>query len=548
MDGKDAEAEIHPLKNEEGREQKPPAGPGKEAPKSPHTRLSRCRAVAFFLSLFLCLLVVFVVSFIIPCPERPLSQKTWSVNVTSAAALDFLATEDINSDKIQDVFFLYSSTYDSGDLSNHSCADQGFASPCSVMAAVSGANGSVLWARPVAQQVRLADCISLVPKGCSTCILLRPSGSLDAINSCTGENLWTQPIVHGDAASILSPFLPVPDTDADQVLDLLVLSQEGEVHCSIISGRTGLQIGNKLNLGVRGAGSPLLYITSLGAHYLLLPCRTSSSLCSWSLKQLYKQMTDRDTAFMRDVFEEDMLNATVHRLLQHSSGGVRQVVRITGSKTQELLLMAADGLALLRDQQQEPLWILGATHIMRTPVLGYFKPQAKTLAVENGTSNLDRQILLLDVNSGTVLWRQALPSLPGAPESASLLTSDSRSAFFFWGLPPPANNNQTAQGPQNTTHSLYMFHPTLPDFLLELINVSARVMAFRAVLLEPSRNGALLLLTGPAGPSAYGPVSLVKYRVRDLIRNSRVVSLQEHKQDQDLAIRDRFSRLRYQST
>ena len=72
-DGKDLEAEIHPLKSENRKVPENAGGPaGKEPRKTPapQTRLSRCRTAAFFLSLFACLLVVFVVSFIIPCPAR----------------------------------------------------------------------------------------------------------------------------------------------------------------------------------------------------------------------------------------------------------------------------------------------------------------------------------------------------------------------------------------------------------------------------------------------------------------------------------------------
>lgn len=88
MDSKDLEAEIHPLKNED---KKLPANVGnpakteessKGSPRQPH--LSRCRTVAFFLSLFVCLFVVFVVSFIIPCPDRPASQGVWRVNYNAA--------------------------------------------------------------------------------------------------------------------------------------------------------------------------------------------------------------------------------------------------------------------------------------------------------------------------------------------------------------------------------------------------------------------------------------------------------------------------------
>lgn len=88
MDSKDLEAEIHPLRNEDKRLPETPGNPGhadeklKSSPRQP--RLSRCRTVVFFLSLFVCLFVVFVVSFIIPCPERPVSQGMWRIDYSAA--------------------------------------------------------------------------------------------------------------------------------------------------------------------------------------------------------------------------------------------------------------------------------------------------------------------------------------------------------------------------------------------------------------------------------------------------------------------------------
>lgn len=88
MENKDLEAEIHPLKNED----KKPQGTlgtqmGKEeSPKvsSQLSRLSRCRRVVFFLSLFICLFTVFVISFIVPCPEWSVAQGMWRMNFSQA--------------------------------------------------------------------------------------------------------------------------------------------------------------------------------------------------------------------------------------------------------------------------------------------------------------------------------------------------------------------------------------------------------------------------------------------------------------------------------
>lgn len=58
------------------------------------------------------------------------------------------------------------------------------------MAAVSGANGSVLWERPVAQDVTLVKCaVPQTPDSevSSACVLVGRLGSLMAINFFTGQ-------------------------------------------------------------------------------------------------------------------------------------------------------------------------------------------------------------------------------------------------------------------------------------------------------------------------------------------------------------------------
>ncbi|XP_004438301.1 PREDICTED: protein ITFG3 [Ceratotherium simum simum] len=548
-DSKDLEAEIHPLKNEDRKLQEDLENRAKKADvltsRPPWSRLSRCRAVAFFLSLFLCLLVVFVVSFIIPCPDRPAPQGTWSVHYNTAVTYDFLATEDVNRDRIQDVLFLYKNTNSSNDF-NRSCADEGFSSPCTVVAAVSGANGSVLWERPAAQDGALVECAIPQPRdsgASSACIFVGRPGSLVAVDSFTGETLWSHPSSLGGNASILSPLLRVPDVDADGVPDLLVLTQErGEVNGYIYSGSTGHQIGHRGSLGVDGTSGSLLHVTRAGAHYVLLPC--ASSLCGCSVKGLYEKVTGRDSPLKTDPLWEDRLNATAHRLLLHSSGALRYLMKVPGKAGEDLLLVSSEACELLDGQDLAPRWTLSAAQVLRKPTLGHYKPDTLAVVIENGTG-IDRQILLLDLSTGAILWSQALPGLPGDPQSASLPTADHRSAFFFWGLHELTGTNQMM--PRDARHSLYMFHPTLPSILLELANVSANIVTFHVALFEPSRHAACLLLMGPASPDAPGLVSVAKHKVRDLIPSSRVVRLAEGGPDSDQAVRDRFSRLRYRS-
>nr|KAF6272084.1 hypothetical protein mMyoMyo1_010882 [Myotis myotis] len=521
MDSKDLEAEIHPLKKEDVKLQENLGDPLKKEENlnsaSPQSRLSRCRTVALFLSLFGCLLVVFVISFIIPCPDRPVSEGMWRVNYNTAVTYDFLATKDINRDRVQDVIFLYKNT-----------------------------NSSILWERPAAQDGALVLCGIPHPRdsgASSACVLVGRSGSFIAVDLFTGETLWNHPSSFRRNASILSPLIQVPDLDADGAPDLLVLTQEDkEVNSYIYSGSTGHQIGHRGSLGVDGTSGSLLYVTRAGAHYILLPC--ASSLCGHSVKGVYETVTGRDSPLRRDPSWEDVLNATNHRLLVHSSGAVHYLMSVPGKGGEDLLLVSPDSCVLLEGQELAPRWTFSAPQVLRKPILGHYKPDTLAVVVENGTG-IDRQIRLLDLSTGAVLWILALPGLPGYPPSASLLTADHRSAFFFWGLHELVGANQMEPG--DTQHSLYMFHPTLPGVLLELANVSANIVAFQAALLEPGRHAACILLTGPASPDAPGLVSMAKHKVQDLILSSRVVHLTEGGADSDQDIRDRLSRLRYRS-
>lgn len=550
MDSKDLEAEIHPLKNEDGKLQENLENQTKKEDSlksSPlQSRLSRCRTAAFFLSLFICLLGVFVISFIIPCPDQPASQGPWRIDYDTAVTYDFLATEDINRDRVQDVLFLYKNTNSSNNF-NRSCASEGFSSPCTFVAAVSGANGSILWERPAAQDVALVECAIPQPRdsgASSACILMGRLGSFIAVNSFTGETLWNHPSSFGGNASILSPLLQVPDLDADGTPDLLVLTQkEKEVNGYIYSGSTGHQIGHQDSLCEDGTSGSLLFVTRAGAHYILLPC--ASSLCGHSVKGLYEKVTGRDSQLRRDPYWEDMLNTTTHKLLLHSSGGIRYLMNVPGKGGEHLLLVSSEACVLLDGQELAPIWTFSAAQVLRKPILGHYTPDTLAVVIENGTG-IDRQMLFLDLNTGVVLWIQALPGLPGDPQSASLPTADHRSAFFFWGLHELVGANQME--PREAHHSLYMFHPTLPNVLLELANISANIVAFQVALFEPGRHAACILLTGPAGPDAPGLVSVAKHKVQDLILSSRVVRLAEGGPDSDQAIRDRLSRLRYRST
>ncbi|NXY85191.1 F234A protein, partial [Alcedo cyanopectus] len=190
MDNKDSEAEIHPLKTEDAKAQeKHENSVERRIVSKQSSRLSRWRTAAFFISLFLCLIIVFAFSFIIPCPERPVSERTWFRNYDNAVAYQFLAIEDVNEDKVQDVIFAFKAGNGSSSSFNRSCLDEGLPSPCAFVAAVSGTNGRVLWERPAAEDIEWMECGIRQLGGAEApgCLVVGKPMSLTAVDLQTGE-------------------------------------------------------------------------------------------------------------------------------------------------------------------------------------------------------------------------------------------------------------------------------------------------------------------------------------------------------------------------
>ncbi|NXX98110.1 F234A protein, partial [Centropus bengalensis] len=192
MDNKDSEAEIHPLKTEDVKAQENHENIVERRiiskQSSQLSRLSRWRTAAFFISLFLCLIIVFAFSFIIPCPERPISERTWFRDYNNAVAYQFLAIEDANEDKVQDVIFSFKASNTSSSF-NRSCLDEGLPSPCAFVVAVSGRNGQVLWETPTAEELEWMQCgvTRLGAAEAPGCLVVEKPASLTAIGLQRGE-------------------------------------------------------------------------------------------------------------------------------------------------------------------------------------------------------------------------------------------------------------------------------------------------------------------------------------------------------------------------
>ncbi|XP_074135928.1 protein FAM234A [Sminthopsis crassicaudata] len=541
MMDKELEAEIHPLKADErksrGNLESRTEKDGSFKKTSRRSRFAQCRTVIFFFSLFICLFVVFIISFIIPCPDRSMSQKMWKVNYNAAVTYDFMAFKDISEDTVQDVLFLYKDgSSGNSSNSNKSCTNEGFSAPCAFLAALSGTNGSLLWERPVAQDVIYMECVDrhMVEGPPSSCFIVGKQYSFLAVDTFIGEIIWNQPWPFGDNDSILTPFLTIPDVTGNEIQDLLIFTKsERRIKTYLFSSNTGDQVGSMSYLNLEGEVGYIMHITYTGAYYILF--HSASYIYAYSLKDLYEEMTGGKEVFVEDTYWQKMIDNVTHRILPFRSGTIRYLMNVPVFK-RDILIVKTDGCELFDGQMFFLQWTLNTSEIMRYPCLGYYKPGEHAIVPLKLETGFQRKILIVDATSGDVLWSLTLNSFPGIPKITSVPTTDQRSAFFFWG-----NRNQETVDYQKT---LYMFHPILPYVLLELSNTTKNIVAFN-VIFEQKHHASYVLLTGPTSMDPPGQVSLSKEKLKESVLNAKVIWLEQTRPENDQTIKDRFYALRY---
>ncbi|XP_053132583.1 protein FAM234A [Hemicordylus capensis] len=563
MADKGSEAEACPLKAEEVTvaAAAPAGGPGgvEPVPLGKAPRLSRWRTAAFFGSLFLGLSVVFVFSFIIPCPVRPVSQRTWSRAYGGAATYKFLAVGDADQDSVKDIIFAFQSTSGGDDRrssssnnnsrssTNRSCSDEGFASPCAFLVALSGRNGSTLWQRPVAEDLHLMDCSAELPHSPS-CIVVGAPDSITAIDLNTGQTQWKQAVDFGANATVLNPLLVVPDLDGDGVLDFLIFTAvEEKVKYYFFSGKDGDLIGSSGSFIVSGWIGHLLLATKTGAHYVLF-C-TANALYGYSVKELHhiaiRMPGHRRLDLVEDLHWEMAIDRFSHEVSLISSGEILYLAKIPAKSGDDILLARSEILELLDGQRLGSTWASNIPHIQSEPVIGSYSTDAVDVLVESRVAPNKKKVVILHGSSGVTAWELELLSRAESPRPATLPTADHRSAFLFWG----AYEGETARmgGAGALQQNLYLFHPAVPGVLLEMTNSTEPIVAFQTVLLERNRHACYLLLTGPRAGGAPGEVMLSKQKLKEDMASSRVIRLSQLAYDTDQSIRDRFLRMRYRS-
>uniref|UniRef100_A0A8C3JJ57 Family with sequence similarity 234 member A n=1 Tax=Calidris pygmaea TaxID=425635 RepID=A0A8C3JJ57_9CHAR len=510
MDNKDSEAEIHPLKTEDVKVQENHENSVERRiiskQSSRLSRLSRWRTAAFFISLFLCLIIVFAFSFIIPCPERPVSERTWFRNYDNAVAYPFLAIEDVNEDKVQDVLFAFKASNGSGSF-NRTCLDEGsLPSPCAFVVAVSGTNGRALWERPAAEEVEWMECgiKQLGRTEAPGCLLVGKPVSLTAVDLRTGEVQWRQSSDFGANYTVLTPVSVIPDVDSDGVQDLMIFISTGDkIKTFIHSGKNGNQIGSAGSLDVDGK-----------ARYIRLNLGSSSYFLFYTGTVLFHN----------------------HSLSLFSSGDIRYLVKIPGQSRENILVVNSEMATLINTQNLQTLWTL---NVSRVPLLGYYKPDVLGIVLESEIGPDRKQS-----RSGAVQWDLKLNSRAESPGPATLSTADHRSAFLIWGEYQVAGNETRPRAP---LQKLYLFHPSYTNVLLELRNSTDQIVAFDATLFERSRHACYVLLRGPQPSEEPGPVSLMKRKLKEDVSESRVIWLSQVAVDSEQYVRDRLYRMRFHS-
>ncbi|NXB71393.1 F234A protein, partial [Donacobius atricapilla] len=547
MDNKDSEAEIHPLKTEDVKAQENHENfvERRIIKSSGLSRLSRWRTAAFFISLFLCLIIVFAFSFIIPCPERPVSERTWFQYYNNAVPYPFLAIKDVNEDKVQDVLFAFKSSNGSSSSFNMSCLDKGLPSPCAFIAAVSGTNGSVLWESPAAEDVQWLQCgvQQLGSAQAPGCLVVEKPLSLTAVDLRTGEVLWRQSRDFGANYTVLTPLSVIPDVDNDGVQDLIIfITKEGQVKTFIHSGKTGQQIGLSSNLNVDG-----------NARYVRLNLRTSSYVLFYTgTVSLGNSVWESDLVgtevkfpnFQPDSHWEKHIDPTTHRSSLLRFQDIRYLAKVPGQSQDNILVVSSEMATLVNTKDLHTVWTLNVSRALSEPLLGYYKPDVHDIVLESEIGPNRKKVMIVESGSGAVQWELKLNSGAGSPGPATLPTADHRSAFLVWGDYQEPGNETAHRAP---LQKLYLFHPSYTNVLLELRNSTDQIIAFTAALFERSRHACYVLLRGPQPGEGPGPVSLMKRKLKEDVLVSRVIWLRHMAEEKEQLVRDRLYRMRFQS-
>uniref|UniRef100_A0A8C5GW53 FAM234A/B beta-propeller domain-containing protein n=1 Tax=Gouania willdenowi TaxID=441366 RepID=A0A8C5GW53_GOUWI len=515
MEATDHAREGDPLKRGEDGAEAGTASQGTELKKRSCkenfglSKLTHWRTGVFFLSLFLCLIIVFAFSFIIPCPVRPQYLSTWNRTYSEAASYDFLGIEHASDDKVMDVVFVYKSTE---GTQNFTCTGSGLPSPCVILSAVDGTDGETLWERPLSPEFHWAQC---------------------GLEKKMGRN-WDCLVSHADGITAVdkrTAFLAM-----QTILSLL------QTQLVLLSGKTGDQIGSTVILDSIEKANHLLHRTAGGSYYVLL--QKDTGLYGLSLKRIAAK-AGVAAGLQDDKRWEKQAVATSGFVPIYESDSVRHVLTKDESDDKtKFVVVSETEVAVVDARKLLLLWRHNTSSVLGLPSFGHFnKDNVLDVVIQEDIGNNTKRIAILDGKSGGVLWEVDLLASPNSPRPASIHTTNSVSVFMFWGV---FSSQATSSVPLAEDRRSYMLHPLYSKVLLESTNVNDHIISFKATLMERGRHAAYILLTGPASEEADATVVLCKRKLKQDVPSSKVLPIgTEPELETDEEIKEAFNRLRF---
>lgn len=360
-----------------------------------------------------------------------------------------------------------------------------------------------------------------------------------------GHALWEKPTGFAAESVVIKPVLIIPDVDKDGVEDLMVFFlAENELQSAIFSGKNGDRIGQNWRFGTDQPTGYYTHVTKSKAHYVLF--YKGSSIAAYSVSDLCSHTAGPEVKQLSTVHDSDweaQRNITAGFIpitASSSSGKILYMLNVPGRHYNNILVVKSEVSELLDGQKFQTLWSVNTTNILSKPVLGFFKRDVLSIMMELETGINKKKVIIVDSSSGALQWESELNLGIARENPAVLNTGDHRSTFLFWGVNAPDTNSSEFE------ETLFMFHPSHPNALLQLNNHTENIIIFTAALFERSRHACYVLMTGPNTTEDSGTLTVSKRKLKEDISNAKVLWFGTEEINTE-GIRDDFFRMRYSS-
>uniref|UniRef100_K7E1Y8 Family with sequence similarity 234 member B n=1 Tax=Monodelphis domestica TaxID=13616 RepID=K7E1Y8_MONDO len=438
--------------------------------KTASSLVSHVRTLIFLLTVLISMILVLVCAFLIPCPPRDL-QSTWSRHLGPEGGGDLSPLElvDVNGDGLPDVLLSFM------NLRNGSMI--GVPKQQASLLALSGVNGSTLWTSTLSEEAQSLQCSGLtsVDSAEAICLVTGISKLLSALNATSGKTIWTLNPSHLFNGTLTTPAVVLPDLDDDAVRDLMVLTtgvSKGDLCFLLISGKTGIPMGRPVKYNIMREGNligPQVFITTHGAIYILFGFGNVQAV---ALRDIFVQAQNRDSSppslQLEEPEWEKRRSINMSEFIEVYSDDVEflQMVKAPDSNCSNLLITTRQGLVLLRGQDLAHHWVLNFQGLYSQPTPGYFtNDQTLDFLLEAQYGDGMKKVVVVDGNSGTIIWNSSFSCHMKESAAISVMTSDQKSVFLFWaeGVSAEPSNSDLNSGTEPPgLHHLYLLHPNIP--------------------------------------------------------------------------------------